>query len=217
MTKENLTRLLILLLMMTLCASCLVSSTFAKYSSGAQASDVARVAKWSINVGENGGVNIAGGVFNFDLFETVYDAALDGEGNPVTEDAVKIDPDNPIIAPGTQGRFAFDIVNNSEVVAAYTVKFSIENPKGVPLLFSLDGEEWVDSVDALNNIEERAGVKALIGVPLELHGDEKTVTVYWKWLFEQSDVALGDEKDTSLGIEKPTVRMSATATVTQVD
>ena len=214
MSKHNFARLLILLLLLTVVASTMVSSTLAKYTSSAYASDIARVAKWSINVGPDGGVNIRDGVIPFTPFEYIFDTQRDENGDPVFETNVKQDSANPKIAPGTEGAFAFDIVNNSEVTAAYTVKFSIDNPEGVPLLFSLDGEAWVSSVDELNELEDENGKKLLKNVFLPYNGSESTVVVYWKWLYEQEDIEAGNVHDTNLGIEHPTVRLTATATVT---
>ena len=218
MSKQNFARFFIFLLMLTLVASCMVSSTLAKYTSSASTSDIARVAKWSVNVGPNGGVNIRDGVIPFNPFEYVYDTARGPNGEYVIDNSVKQDSLNPKIAPGTEGAFAFDIVNNSEVTAAYTVRFSINNPEGVPLLFSLDGEAWVSSVEELNELEDSSGKKLLKNIFLPYNGSNDTVVVYWKWLYEQeTNVEAGNTHDTNLGIKHPTVEMTVTATVVQVD
>ena len=218
MSKQNFARITIFLLILTIVASCMVSSTLAKYTSTAYASDIARVAKWSVNVGPDGGVNISDGVIPFNPFEYIYDTQRGPNGELVLDSDVKHDSVNPKIAPGTEGVFAFDIVNNSEVTAAYTVEFSINNPENVPLLFSLDGETWVDTVEKLNNLENSGGKKLLKNIFLPYNGSEDTVVVYWKWPYEQDgNVEAGNAHDTNIGIEHPTVEMSVTATVTQVD
>ena len=188
-----------------------------KYTSTASGSDVARVAAWNVKAGSSAekALNIAGNNPPFSLFETVYDTAAPGN-IPVADEDVA----DERIAPGTTGAFELYVRNDSEVTSEYTIVFSIYNPGNVPLLFSFDDtlpdSEWYDSIEALNASVTESGVNYLINVPLEM-GRDSAHTVYWKWLFEQSNVTEGDLADTQNGISAPEVKISATLTASQVN
>ena len=215
--KLNFPKLILILLCLILVTASALSATFAKYVSTASGSDVARVAAWDIKAGSNStnAVNISGNNPPFSLFDYVYDTVQEGE-TPVADSDVKEDK----VAPGTKGAFELYVRNDSEVTAKYTLQFSIDNPGNVPLLFSfdesLDDSDWFDSIDELNNATADSGVKRLIDVSLEM-GADSTVTVYWKWLFEQDNVTEGDLADTGNGITTPNVKVTATLTATQVN
>ena len=218
MTKRiNFLKLLVIIVCLILVTASSVSATFAKYTSKATGSDTARVAAWDIKAGSNASnaLNIAGNNPPFSLFESVYDTEQPGS-TPVADEDVKEER----IAPGTKGEFDIYVRNDSEVTAEYTVRFSLDNPGNVPLLFSFDESlpdaEWFDSIEELNEAVTVTGVKYLVNVPLEM-GNESTQKIYWKWLYEQSDVAAGDAADTQNGINTSQVKISATLTATQVN
>ncbi|MBQ8289596.1 MAG: hypothetical protein IJY01_01835 [Clostridia bacterium] len=215
--KNNSTRIVIIILSLVLITCCSVGATFAKYTTVAEGSSVARVAKWSVLARENGKggseVYVGGASQVFvNIFKYLEDTdTADG----TTENDVADPADKNIIAPGTKGKFAFDIINNSEVSAEYTVVFAENNPEDVPIEYSLDGTDWVDNVDALNNMAHASepGKKALVDVPLAIQNGEDTVTIHWRWVFERGN----DTNDTQLGIEQPEVSLTVTLTVDQVD
>ena len=125
-------------LLLTIIAVSLVSGTFAKYTSKANGSDTATVAKWSFNVTDSAGTttDVAGTevkTFTFDIFST-----LTNETNVAKTDGT-------LIAPGTTGSFKFDVENASQVTAKYKVDYTIVNEKNVPLEFTTtpdDEDSW---------------------------------------------------------------------------
>lgn len=105
-----------------------VANTYAKYTSTADLSDTAKVAKWDIEVGG----------------EKIWDASANLSVALFTDD---------IIAPGSEGSATIPtITNNSEVDATYSITFSeLKNESGIPLEYSTDGTTWnsIDDVEAI--------------------------------------------------------------------
>lgn len=207
MKKNRMMRLASILLVCVLLTTSVISGTFAKYTSTATGSDTARVAKWSFTAG---GTEISTtDEFTFDLWTFT--------------DRNNVDDADTIIAPGTKGQFSIALVNNSEVTANYTVSF-VESQgnvddKHIPIQYSLTGadDEWKDDISQLNIGE----------TTLNMKGGSNTVTVYWRWAFDDHTANIHDGqtdvKDTALGIEaqnagnEPLVVVTATITATQVD
>lgn len=203
MKKNKMMRLASGLLVAVLLTTSMISGTYAKYVTTASADDTARVAKWQIKVNEKD--ITAGDAVTFDLFATV--AELDS----TTDDTdVK---DSKIIAPGTQGKFAFDIENLSEVTANYAIKLTIENSANIPLQFSSDGTTWVDDI---------ATIETDLTADLAIGAAKTTETVYWRWAFDDTTpgkpAAQSDAGDTALGVKgTDTVKVTAEITATQVN
>ena len=210
MKKNRTLRVSALLLALTLITTCLVGGTFAKYTSSTTGNDVATVAKWSFKVNGAEFATTSPQTLSFNLFDTINDT-----GNTADE----ADVADTKIAPGTAGKFALEVKNESEVNAKYTVKLTETNASEVPLQYSVDGTTWEDSIAevAMTNYTDKA---------IAMNGTE-TVTVYWRWVFE-GGVDVGhagqnDGTDTALGIAAqtpgtlPTVTIAATLTATQVD
>lgn len=203
-------RLASVLMVAVLLSTCAIFSTFAKYASISSGNDTARVATWSIKVsgteiGVAGNTNVA-----FDLFKTVKDTAGADEIDVAKESA----DDNIIIAPGTSGSFGIVIKNDSEVNAKYTITLAETNESNIPLKYSVDGTNWVDSVAEL-------AMGSLKDVAINMNNQD-TKTVYWKWAFEGTDPGAhanqDDESDTLLGYNHTaTVTITATIAVEQVD
>lgn len=102
-----------------------VANTYAKYTSTADLSDTAKVAKWDIEVGG----------------EKIWDAEANLSVTLFTDD---------IIAPGSEGSATIPtITNNSEVDATYSITFSeLKNESGIPLEYSTDnGTTWKSIAD----------------------------------------------------------------------
>ena len=201
--KNNSTRIVIIILSLVLITCCSVGATFAKYTASDIAQSTARVAKWDVRAGEDGKEVYASGAFaNFSLFDYLEDSDSTVSG-PTTE--VDVKDDGKTIAPGTKGRFRFDVQNYSEVAAEYTVAFEEVNTADVPIQFSVDGTVWHDNAADLNQY--------FVKIPLEIQEDEVINIVYWKWDFERGQ----DAFDTNLGITQPDVIINITLTVDQVD
>ena len=212
MKKIRLSALLLALVMIT---SCMVGGTFAKYTSSADGSDTATVAKWSFDVG---GTEITTtDTITFDLFNTIKDTnKTDNES----------DVFNGKIAPGTSGSFKLELKNTSEVNALYTIKLEEVEGTQVPLYYSLTGSdnaaEWYNTIDTLN----AALANKQIGMDTAPN-NTASHTVYWEWVYQETgdaqDIADNDAADTALGIlaqtvgTAPTVMIKATVTATQVD
>ena len=195
-------------LLITIVAICLVSGTFAKYTSYVSGSDTAIVAKWVVSDGD--------AFSSFDIFDVskIYDTnnADYTAGTPDEED-VRTGTSAGIIAPGTWGKFSYTLTNDSDVNAMYAVEYTIDED-GVYLQWSTDGTNWTDNLD--NIVADETNTK------IAMDG-EKTNTIYWKWAYEADTKAAGqsDEKDTELGtveeanLAKPSI--SVKVTFTQID
>lgn len=178
MKKNSTMRLAVLLLALTLITSCFVGGTFAKYTAGATITgESAAVAKWSFEVG---GTDIAtSDTATIDLFTTVYEI-----GTTSADAEVK----SGVIAPGTTGKFDLVLENTSEVAAQYNIAFNVTN-NDIPLEFKVGDGEWTTTpaVAASNDTILAVGAQA------------KTITVEWRWAFEQTNVTAGDAADNALG------------------
>ena len=198
--KKNLAmRVASLVVVCTLITSCLVSSTFAKYTSSASATaSTATVAKWKVNVA---GTDITTGnpTVTFNLFDTTNRKDTGGIN---TEDDVAAGK----IAPGTEGSFALKVENASEVTANISIDFTVTNDSSVPIKYAIDSENYVDSLADIQPTK--------VGV-----GETKTINVKWKWDFDPAPTNGRDTADTALGTAgtAPTVKVDATITATQVD
>ncbi len=185
-----------------------VAGTYAKYTSNSAFTDQARVAKWDIKL------NNAKMTQNFaiDLFKTVN---KDTDGSDETDVKEGTDADK-IIAPGTQGEFAFDIQNDSEVNA--NVKFDwtgSNNDANIPIQFrvtyTLDSATPVST----NWVNDIADVKLPDDLSLGM-GKNCNIKVEWKWVYEVDDA--GNTTDTTLG-EAGTAKVVVAGKViaTQID
>ncbi len=195
MMKNKMMRVASVLLVAVLLSTCAISGTFAKYTSESTANDTARVAKWNFTVG-NDTITTAE-TFTFDLFTTAYtEENVDKDG---------LENNSVVIAPGTTGSATVALTNGSEVNATYAVEFSA-NESGVPLQWSVDGTEWVNSIGDLNIASTAINM-----------GGSATISIHWKWAFE-TDTVVGEDqsndKDTALGTAATLAEVSFTATVT---
>ena len=197
MKKKNYTmRIAAGVMTAALLSTCAISSTFAKYTSESTGTDSARVAKWDIQINSTS-MKTATTMFKFDLFDTTYGDA--------TSPSVKSSEDDKVIAPGTQGSFALVIKNSSEVTATYAIDYTVTNSASIPVKFSVDGTTWTDN---LANVTATALAM----------GSSKTITIQWKWDYEDTADSSRDENDTNLGTAgTDTLTVSAKVTATQVN
>ena len=105
MKSENaIVKFALFVILVTVLTSCLVSNTYAKYTTNVEAADTAIVAKWNVSAEEISQ--------NFSIFDvsSIYDTKnADYTGNGVRETDVKTGTTNGIIAPGTWGKFSFTL------------------------------------------------------------------------------------------------------------
>lgn len=194
----------------SLLMTCVISGTMAKYTSAATGTATATVAKWSFKVNNTEIAVTPAATIDFDLFETVKEADTTTAEENVTDGK---------IAPGTGGSFKLEIANESEVDAKYTIALAETNTNNVPIQYSLDKTAWTDDLTAINTDQTDVEIEKSTGT--------KTVTVYWRWMFEGTaegaHAGQTDDTDTALGVlaqgtdTAPTVTISATITATQVD
>ena len=203
MKKNRMMRVASALLVAVLLTTCCISGTFAKYTSSSTDSDTARVAKWAFELEGAAMQN----TFTFDLF-TYTDPNVDVDGNGSEK----------VIAPGTTGVFEINLTNNSEVNAQYTITFTETNTSNIPLQYSLDGTNWVDSI---------AELSAITDVAINM-GGSATKTIHWRWAFNDTTTAVTDgsahagqtnSTDTDLGTAATLAQViiGATILVEQVD
>lgn len=195
-------------------------STYAKYTSNQNASDSARVAKWAFTV-NNQDLTSASQTLTFDLFSTVKDSdktTTEGDVGHRTGDTNT----DKLIAPGTTGSFDLVLTNLSEVSANVKIDFTETNAGGIPIQYSLDGTNYVDSIDDLD-LTKNANETGAINI--NLNGADQTVTIYWRWAFEGDSTSATtrlanqtDATDTALGIVGTSVvTVKADITATQID
>ena len=203
MTKKNLMmRIASVLLIAVVLTTSVIGGTLAKYTSTATVTASKAVAKWSIQL-EGQEMTVPGPAISIDLSETFKE--YDG----VTEETHVA---NTLLAPGTSGSFDFTIMNTSEVTATYSIALeeAIANrpisvsEESFPIEYSTNKTHWSTDITTVPT----SGTLAI--------NETATVTVYWRWAFEGSDVI-----DTALGVAAqtpaPTVTVTATITATQVD
>ena len=202
MKSENaIVKFALFVILVTVLTSCLVSNTYAKYTTNVEAADTAIVAKWNVSAEEISQ--------NFSIFDvsSIYDTKnADYTGNGVRETDVKTGTTNGIIAPGTWGKFSFTLENTSEVNALYSIDYTVDEA-GVYLLWSVDeGATWTDDLADVTDAQ------------LNINSDN-SVTVFWKWAYETEADGQTDVTDTALGNSTTDVKPNITikATFTQID
>ncbi len=183
-----------------------VSGTYAKYTDTFEGStDTARVAKWAIELEQNG--TSAEKTFDFDLFGSLKEA----DGTTAEGDVASSNTDK-VIAPGTGGKVELDLFNKSEVNATYKVEYTVAT-NGVPIVFSVDGgTTWTTSLDNV----AATGINS---------GGTDDIDIQWRWAFtgdlSANYTSQTDAADTALGTGEianlPKVTVSAKVIVDQKD
>jgi len=125
-----------------------------------------------------------------------------------------------IIAPGTTGQFAFNVMGAAEVSyevsANVTVEYSDDWNDYEPLEFSIDGDDWTDFSEFQDNLSEALSSEVM--PPNSAYTN--TETIYWRWPFFVSNEF--DEKDSVIGAlaangTAPGVSVSIEVTAVQID
>ena len=211
MKKTKLMRAALLLLVLTLVTSCFVGGTFAKYTTSAEGSDTARVAKWGVKITANGAT-----------FAKEYDSGV------ATKTVLSAD-DSKVVAPGTKGDMVKMTITGTPEVAVsvnYAANFkvkgwTVDDKFYCPLQIkvgktTIDGVKFNDAAafeNAVNNEISTYNKNYAAGTDLST-ASVTTPSVSWEWPFSEDDI-----KDTKLGNLKtaPTVELTITTTVTQID
>lgn len=185
MKNNGMMKLAAFMLIAVALTTCTVSTTFAKYTSTSTGTDSARVAKWAVTINDEDVV--ANDEFTINLFEDTF-TNVQSAGS------------DKVIAPGTEGSFDLVIKNASEVLAGYTVDYTVTNQGNIPIKFSVDGTNWTDDLADITTAQNVA------------MGSSATIKVQWKW-----DETSSDSADTTLGAAgTATVEVKAAITVSQI-
>lgn len=233
MKNRTLTKTTALVLLVTMIALVMISGTFAKYTTEYDGTGTAIVAKWAVTIKDlDGGTLADDATFNlfdktkvYDLDEVADVDDLSAEVGVVETDvAVKSDPTtDATVAPGTWGKVGFKIT--VDATNEVTVKYGIDITAletTLPLEFSIDGTTWTKAADVKTQVDSGTYSIASGTVAKTTELTDKTVTLYWRWLYENDTngktVAENDKDDTTLGTAAvATCNITAKLGATQVD
>ena len=233
--KNKFLKIAALVLMLCIATTCVIGTSFAKYVTGAEGEDYARVAKWGVKIDIDGD----------DMFHNTYaadDTALAGK---LSVHSNSIDQ---VFAHCTSGSTTFTITGNPEVAANVSIEFdyasdivlpagSVENQTDdyYPVVFTLKQTKGFDgnAMDVTVASGNLQNIKAAINgfsqnYDAEALDLDAEFVLSWEWAYESTD-NVNDAKDTLLGdiIVDPTAATVAgtstrleyelSITVTQLD
>ena len=232
MRKNKMMRIASALLVAVLLTTCAISGTFAKYVTKKTSNDVARVAKW--------GVEITAAT------DTMFDKEYYKKGS-TTDLAVKTDisyGDKNLVAPGTEGKLTdMTLSGTPEVAVSVTYVATVKltgwtintSEDYFPIVFTLEDKTYGVAGNGTLDYEYAdsaalaAGLKSAIeGLAKEypVNTDLSTVatdapTLTWAWAFEPAagNTYHTNEKDTKLGdlATLPEISIIIETTVSQID
>lgn len=200
MKKNKMMRLASILLIAVLMSTCVISGTFAKYTSSINGTDSARVAKWGW--GETN--------FEIDLFDATYDGNGDNSVANGTSDGKNL------IAPGTSKTYTleFDADESFKPEVAYNVKYTVDIAITDALEEQLTFSLKVDN-GAVQNDLTLAQVKTLIEAETADYAPNtdasKTFEIGWTWSFDEGDA------DNDLDDPANTISVTITILASQLD
>ena len=227
MRKNKMMRAASGLLVAVLLSTCAISGTFAKYTTSADGTDNARVAKWGFQPTTIDLTNL----FDDAYATTGVAAEYDAVGNTVKAKSEQTD----VIAPGTTGSadFGFTYGGDNSVTApevAYTFNVSTNGSScdqsiqdNANIQWKLDNGDWGTWTDLITAIEALDGNKTddryepnTLPEKFKTAGPNKH-TISWQWIFNTNDAA--DVTDTTLGNANKLaeVKLKITVTATQID
>lgn len=215
MKKNTFMRVASALLVAVLLTTCAIAGTFAKYTTSANSTDSARVAKFGVVVAADFG----------DLFVEEYETTNAWSG----DDGVSVKADTGVVAPGTNGSLAdFTVTGTPEVDVAVTYEATLEltgwEIAGVyycPIEITvngvvLKGNDYNSADLFIAAVEEAieasaANYDAGTDLSTEVLND---LAVSWEWKYTGND----DVKDTALGdAAAATIGLTISCTITQID
>lgn len=227
MKKNNTMRIAAGLAVAALLSTCLVSGTYAKYTTSGSSNDTAQVAKWGVTVANDGG----------NAFDNKY-AKDDTTVTDITGDSVKATTgaSYDLVAPGTKGEFKAATVTGTPEVAVHVenaatitlVGWDIPTGAGdttefyCPLKFTVNGTA-VNTDSCTSAADVKAAVENAVKATSKNYEANTALSanysakIEWEWAFSTSQD--NDVKDTKLGdlAAAPTVSIAVTTTVTQID
>lgn len=232
MKKFNATKMMALLMALCLITSTFVGSTLAKYTTSAEASDSARVAKFGVVV-----------TAAANAFAEEYDTDNTTVATTIAKSVIGKDGSNAakVVAPGTEGTLATTTITGTPEVAVNVKKEATltltgweakgKNADGVqdttasyycPLEITVNGTtfkgtSYTSAADFIADVEAAIECDKNYEPNTNLASTDD-VTVTWAWAFTGND----DVKDTYLGDQAATataatVDFEITTTVTQID
>ena len=224
-TSNKPMRLSAVLLVMVLLTSCFVGGTFAKYTTQGVGEDTARVAKWGVEVTSSAVSN---------TFSQNY--AVKSATDTITTNSVVSSNGNDVIAPGTTGEMGVVTISGTPEVAVKVTNdatltlanWGVDGAENYcPLIFTVNGEEYyIGKSEITNATQLKSAVEAAINKSSEEFNansplDNECLSVSWRWEIDGTTSVSNknDTNDTKLGDleEAPTVELSVTTTVTQID
>lgn len=232
-------RAAVLLLALVLITSCFVGGTFAKYVTSGDAADHARVAKWGVTVTAHG----TGDVFakEYDAVAGQDNTVIAGGEYKVVAPGTKKENATLVTLSG-QPEVAVNVTYSAEgsgLVGNWT-----SDNKGTfycPLIIKVthkengtDKTETINCAEKKNKEEVAEAVNAAVAACSATYEPNTNLSavengglkISWEWPFEGGETInpeQTDEKDTYLGNQAataavvPSIYISATATVTQID
>lgn len=224
MRKNRMMRAASALSIAVLLSTSMISGTFAKYVTSAEANDYARVAKWGVQITPNG-----------TLFAKEY--ATTDTTTYTGDNSVESIDEWKVVAPGTDGKLTEVVLTGTpEVATSVTYDATVEltnwtlenGTEYCPIIFTVEGTEYkmdadVTTVEALINKVETAieNCKQVYSPNTDLSSKSADYpSVSWKWEFHVDDAT--DVKDTELGNltangRASIIKVDIKTTVTQVD
>ena len=219
MKKNKAMRLASVLLILVLLTSSVVGGTFAKYVTGDDAQDSARVAKWGVTVTATGD----------DAFAPTYASNTAGVSG---DTVVAANGTDNLLAPGTNGSLggititgAPEVMVDISVTADLTlIGWEVDGVEYCPVVFTAGGKTYgtIDGVDneydtiaALCTAIETALSKTQTSIAANTNlAGTYDFGITWAWAID-----VDDAKDTALGnlATAPTIAFACSASVTQVD
>lgn len=229
MRKNKMMRLASCLMVLVMLSTCMISGTFAKYTTSASSEDGARVAYWG--------------------FQASNEMDLDGLFADAYDNVDSVD-DADVIAPGTSGNSTFTFAWDEDV-SAYGKPVAVTGPE-VAYTFAVDVTADCDELIKNNkNIQWKldngkwgtwdeliASIKALAGdasgeatyepntLPAAFTDKDDVHTISWQWIFTGNDTytvdgetMTQDQYDTYMGnaAELDDCSINIAITATQVD
>ena len=220
MKKNYSMRIASMLLVLVLLTTCVISGTFAKYTTAGTATDEAQVAKWGVNV-------VAESKDNKEYQATAL----------ADEESAVLTGETKLLAPGSGVKFGSITITGTPEVAVkvtYTANLELTNwgvaddAEYMPLVFVINGaaHSMAGYADVNTIADFEAKIEEIIAAYSKEYeantnlstklDDELTVSCYWAFEGDNAkDTALGNKAtdDTTL----PKVNLTITCTVTQLD
>lgn len=241
MKKNLMMRAASALLVMVLLTTCIISGTFAKYTTGATGSDSARVAKFGVEITANGSM--------FSEHYNAGDAATNANGvaTAVTGSVDSSVTGEKVLAPGTKGTMASMtltgtpevkvqvaysgtvtlngkwLAKQSEADANATYYCPLKVTVGTTELYGLNYSSEADFKKAIEDAIKANATTKTYEAGTDLSGkNNDALAISWEWAFEGGNgdkVHRTDYADTYLGnaTDKGNITIEVTTTVTQVD